>query len=198
MPRAGLDPELVTAAGAALADEIGLANLTMGLVAERLGVRTPSLYKHVDSLADLTHRIAVLAGTELGDALGQAIQGRAGSEALSAAAHTMRGYVNDHPGRYTALNTVRPAGPDDPLTAANNRLLDSLTAALRGYHLAEDQHIHALRTLRSMLHGFATLELIDGFRIDTDINDSFTWMINLIDHSLTSPPAPADTRANTD
>ncbi len=193
MPRAGLDPELVTAAGAALTDEVGLANLTMGLLAERLGVRTPSLYKHVDSLADLSHRIAVLAGTELGEALGEAIQGRAGSDALRAAAHTMRHYVNDHPGRYAALNVGRPAGPDDPLTAANDRLLGALTAVLRGYHLAEGVEIHALRTLRSMLHGFTTLELIDGFHIDTDINDSFTWMINLIDHSLSSRPAAADT-----
>ncbi|MGW0957453.1 TetR family transcriptional regulator, partial [Streptomyces sp. NPDC002545] len=37
----------MVAAGAALADEVGFANLTMGLLAERVGVRTPSLYKHV-------------------------------------------------------------------------------------------------------------------------------------------------------
>ena len=61
MPRAGLDRTTVTAAAADLADEVGFTGLGMGLLAERLGVKTPSLYKHVTSQADLTHRIAVLA-----------------------------------------------------------------------------------------------------------------------------------------
>ena len=64
MPRAGLGSASVTEAGAALADEVGLDQLTMGLLAQRLGVKTPSLYKHVDNLADLVHRIAVLAMVE--------------------------------------------------------------------------------------------------------------------------------------
>jgi len=35
-----------------------------------------------------------------------------------------------------------------------------------------DQEIHALRMLRSMLHGFATLEAAGGFQIDTSVDDS--------------------------
>jgi AcrR family transcriptional regulator len=158
----------------------------MGLLAERLGVKTPSLYNHVDNLADLIHRIAVLAATELGDALRDAIQGRAGSDALIVAAQAMRAYVKEHPGRYAAGNAVQPAGPDDPLTTAITRLLGSLSAVLRGYQLDPAQEIHALRMLRSMLHGFATLEVEGGFRFDTDVDDSFTWMVDLIDHGLQS------------
>ncbi|WP_298349219.1 hypothetical protein [Ferrimicrobium sp.] len=44
-----------------MAAEIGVGRLSMGLVAERVGVTTLALDKPVDSLADLTHRIAVLA-----------------------------------------------------------------------------------------------------------------------------------------
>src|ERR1700712_1474819 len=106
-----------------LADEIGFAQLSMGLLAERLGVKTPSLYKHVDGLADLVHRIAVLAATELGDALRDATQGRAGRDALIAAAQAMRAYVKIHAGRYAAANNGRPTGPDDPFVPAANRLL---------------------------------------------------------------------------
>lgn len=201
MPRAGLTPATVTEAGAALADEIGFAQLSMGLLAERLGVKTPSLYKHVDSLADLAHRIAVLAMTELGDAIRDATQGRADSDALAAAAQAMRTYVKEHPGRYAAGNGARPTGPDDPLIPASDRLLGSLAAVLRGYRMDPSQEIHALRMLRSMLHGFATLEVAGGFQIDTDVDDSFTWMINLIDQGLQATTAtrtrsapPADTQ----
>ena len=61
MPRAGLTAESVVTAGAEIADELGYANLNLALVAQRLGVRAPSLYKHLDGLADLQHRIATLA-----------------------------------------------------------------------------------------------------------------------------------------
>lgn len=175
-----------------LADELGFAQLSMGLLAGRLGVKPPSLYKHVDSLADLSHRIAILAANELGDALRDATQGRAGGDALAAAAQAMRSYVKEHPGRYAAGNAAQATGPDDPLIPAIDRLLGSLSAVLHGFRLDPDQQIHALRMLRSTLHGFATLEASGGFRIDTDVDDSFSWMVNLIDHGLRSAQAVRD------
>lgn len=184
MPRAGLDQAKVIAAGAELADEFGLDGLSMGLVAERLGVKSPSLYKHVDGLAALTHGIAVLAMAELGDAVRDATAGRAGRDALTAAANAMRTFITQHPGRYEAGNAARPTDPDDPIFEASDRLLGSLSAVLRGYQLAPDQEIHALRTLRSALHGFATVEAAGGFMIDEDIDASFDWLVNLIDQGL--------------
>ncbi|MFJ9341953.1 TetR/AcrR family transcriptional regulator [Streptomyces sp. NPDC101733] len=186
MPRAGLVPASVTEAAAALADEIGFKNLSMGLLAERLGVKTPSLYKHVASQADLAHRIAVLAMTELADTVRDATQGRSGKEALVAGAHAMRTYVLEHPGRYAAGNAAIVTGPDDPLIPAVGRVLASWTAMLHGYRLDPDQEIHALRMLRSLLHGFSSLEAIGSFQINTEVDDSFTWMLGFIDQGLTA------------
>ena len=184
MPRARLTPLSVTEAGAVLVDEVGFENLSMGLLAERLGVKTPALYKHVTSQADLAHRIAVVAMTELADAIRDAIQGRAGSDALAAGAQAMRTYVREHPGRYAAGNAARPTGPDDPLIPGVERVLASWAAMLRGYHLDSSQEIHAMRMLRSVLHGFSSLEAAGGFQIDASVDDSFTWMINFLDHGL--------------
>jgi AcrR family transcriptional regulator len=184
VPRAGLSPATVTEVGAQLADEVGFGQLSMGLLAERLGVKTPALYNHVSGQADLGHRIAILAMTEFADAIRDAIAGLAGSDALAAGAQAMRRYVREHPGRYAAGNAARPAGPDDPLIAADRRVIASWAAMLRGYRLDPGQEIHALRMLRSMLHGFATLEAAGGFQIDTSADDSFTWMIDFIDHGL--------------
>jgi AcrR family transcriptional regulator len=184
MPRAGLTPPAVTEAGAALVDEIGFENLSMGLLAERLGVKTPALYKHVTSQADLAHRIGVLAMTELADAIRDATQGRAGSDALATGAQAMRTYVREHPGRYAAGNAARPTGPDDPLIPGIERVLASWAAMLHGYRLDSNQEIHAMRMLRSVLHGFSTLEAAGGFQIDASVDDSFTWMITFIDHGL--------------
>lgn len=101
----------------------------------------------------------MLAATELGDALRDATQGRAGRDALIAAPQAMRTHVKEHPGRYAAGNAVPLTGPDDPLTPALHRMLDSISAVLIGYQLGPAQEIHALRMLRSMMHGFATLEV---------------------------------------
>jgi AcrR family transcriptional regulator len=191
VPRAGLTRGDVVAAGAALADEIGYHGLTMGLLAERLGVRAPSLYKHVDGLADLQHGIATLAMTELGEAARDAMQGRAGLDALTALLTATRAYVTAHPGRYTATIGAEFTGPDDPLLAASTRLIDSIAAVLRGYGVGEDEMTHAIRTIRSTLHGFAALQAFDGFQWSGDPDETFDWMIHFIDRGLraTSPAA---------
>ena len=187
MPRAGLGPAAVVAAGAALADELGFANLTMNVLAERLGVRTPSLYKHVDGQADLNRRIAVLALDDVADAIGKATQGYAGRDALAAAARAIRAFVLQHPGRYAATIGVVPDGPDDPLIAAGLRVTDALTAVLRGYPIEPGDLDHALRTLRSLFHGFASLQAQNGFQWSADVDESFDWLIAFADRGLRPP-----------
>ncbi|MFH8345064.1 TetR/AcrR family transcriptional regulator [Streptomyces sp. NPDC018045] len=171
-------------AGAALADEVGIANLTMGLLAERVGVRAPSLYKHVGGQEDLNRRIAALALSEAADAVGRAVQGYAGRDALAAAARAFRTFVLEHPGRYAATIGRQPSGPDDPLAAAGQRLLSTFTAVLRGYEIAASDVDHALRMLRSLCHGFATLQAADGFRWSADVDESFEWLITFADRGL--------------
>lgn len=184
MPRAGLDPAAVVAAGAALADDVGLAGLTMGSLAERLGVRTPSLYKHVGGQEDLNRRIAALALSEAADAVGDAVQGYAGRDALAAAARAFRAFVVEHPGRYAATIGVEPYGPYDPLAVAGQRVLGAFTAVLRGYEIREPDVDHALRMLRSLCHGFATLQAANGFQWSADVDESFEWLIAFADRGL--------------
>jgi len=202
VPRAGLDPVAVVAAGAALADEVGFTELTMGQLAERVGVRVPSLYKHIASQDDLNRRIAALALSEAADAIGAATQGRAGRDALAAAARALRDFVLTHPGRYAATIGLTPTGPDDPIALAEMRGLGPFEAVLRGYDIAPQEMTHALRALRSVFHGFATLQASGGFQWSTDKDESFEWLIDLVDRGLSSTsvasppsvPAPTDHR----
>jgi AcrR family transcriptional regulator len=189
VPRAGLDQATVVAAGAALADEIGFTELTMGRLAERVGVRAPSLYKHIASQDDLNRRIAALTLAEAADAIGAATQGRAGRDALAAAARALRDFVLTHPGRYAATIGLTPTGPDDPIAVAERRGLAPFQAVLRGYDIAPQQMTHALRALRSVFHGFATLQAANGFQWSTDADDSFEWLIDLVDRGLRSTSA---------
>jgi len=184
VPRAGLSGEEVAVGAAGLADEFGFQAVTMGLVAERLGVRTPSLYKHVGGLEDLRHRVATLAMTEFGEVIRDAVQGKAGFDALAAALTAVRGYVTAHPGRYAATVGAEFTGPDDPLLAASARVINSIAAVLRGYGIGEDEMDHAIRTIRCTIHGFAMLEASQGFQWDADPDESFDWMIRFLDRAL--------------
>ena len=184
MPRVGLTSDHVVASAAGLADEIGFQGVTMGLLADRLGIRPPSLYKHVDGLADVQHRLATLAMTELGEVIRDAVQGRSGRDALAEMMTAVRRYVVAHPGRYAATIGAEFTGPDDPLLAAGTRVINSIAAVLRGYGIAEDEMNHAIRTLRSTMHGFAMLEASRGFQWDADPDESFDWMIGFIDRGL--------------
>lgn len=184
MPRVGLDPAAVAAAAAAIADEAGLHNLGMVAVAERLGVKPPSLYKHVASLADLRYRVAVLGATELGDCLREALQGRSEFDALRAAGAAFRSFISAYPGRYAAMVEVHPDGELDELDAALDRALSSFGAVLLGYRLDASDRIHALRMVRSVMHGFASIEGSGGFRLATDVDESFEWMLALLDRGL--------------
>jgi AcrR family transcriptional regulator len=191
VPRAGLSRDDVVAAAAELIDEIEYHELTMGLLAQRLGVRAPSLYKHVDGLADLQHRVATLATTQLGDAVRDAMQGRAGRDALTALLTATRAYVTAHPGRYTATIGAEFTGPDDPLLAASARVIDSIAAVLRGYGVGEAEMVHAIRSIRCTLHGFAALQASNGFQWSGDPDETFDWMIAFIDRGLRAIRMPA-------
>jgi AcrR family transcriptional regulator len=184
VPRVGLNTADVVDAGAALADEIGFAALSLAVLADRLGVKPPALYKHVDGLADLQHRIATLAMAEFADALREALQGRAGSEALSALFTTMRSYVEQHPGRYSATIGAVFRGEDDPLFVAGLRVIKSIRAVLAGYGIEPSEVDHAIRALRCTIHGFAVLQAANGFRWSNDPDDSFAWMIRFVDAGL--------------
>ena len=184
MPRAGLTSDDVVAAAAELADEVGFRELTMGLLAQRLGIRSPSLYKHVTDLADLRHRVAALAMAEAGEAIRDALQGRSGRDALNGLLTAFLAYVTTHPGRYAATVGEGFTGPDDPLLAATTRVIDSISAALRGYGISDPDMVHAIRTVRCTIHGFATLAEAGGFHWSGEPGDTFDYMIGFIDRGL--------------
>lgn len=179
MARAGLDTAAVVAAAAVLADADGLDGLTLSRLAERVGVRTPSLYSHVGGLDDLRRLVALRTIEGLTAALSSAAVGRAGDDAVRALAAAYRDYARAHPGAYEAI--VRAPDPsDEQFAAAAHASADVVIAVLRGYGLEGDQAVHATRALRSALHGFVSLEASGGFGLPVDIDASFDHLVGVL------------------
>lgn len=183
MPRAGLTRPAVTAVAVDLVDDGGTAGfekLTLAAVAGRAGVAVPSLYKHVSSLDDLRRSVAIESVTELTRVLAAATIGRAGPEAIRAAADAIRDFAHRHPGRYAAAQ-VAPDGSDPAdaeLAARAAETLTVLSGVLRGFGLPEDELVDAIRMLRSAIHGFVTLELGGGFGLPDDLDRSYAVLID--------------------
>jgi AcrR family transcriptional regulator len=184
MPRAGLTAADVVQAAADIADERGYQQLTIGLVAARLGIRAPSVYKHVSGLAGLQHQLATRAMAKLGDAFATAVAGRAGRDALAGLARACRDYVVAHPGRYAATVGAGFAGPGDPLLAASTRVIELIAAVLRGYDIPDPDLVHAIRTVRCVLHGWCMLQLTNAFQWSGDVERSFEQLISFMDYGL--------------
>ena len=72
------------------------------------------------------------------------------------------------------------------MVAAGDRVLDSLRAVLSGYPLDPADTVHAMRMLRSLFHGFAVIESAGGFQLDTDVDESFAWLIGFLDRGLSA------------
>ncbi|MFF4779462.1 TetR/AcrR family transcriptional regulator [Microtetraspora fusca] len=190
MVRAGLTADRVTLAGAELADEVGLDHVTMSAVARRLGVKDASLYAHVRNLEDLRGRIALLAADEKTIRIAEAIAGRAGKDALVAYANAYRQYAHDHPGRYTATQIPIQIDPELLAGAPGPRRAVELTySMLRAYALREPDLTDAVRIMRSMLHGFVSLEAAGGFAHARPVEDSWLRCVDGLHTLLEHWPA---------
>ncbi|MER7082619.1 TetR-like C-terminal domain-containing protein [Saccharopolyspora kobensis] len=55
---------------------------------------------------------------------------------------------------------------------------------MRGYAIEPDQMDHALRAVRRSFHGFATLQAAHGFQWSADVDESFGWLVDLVDQGL--------------
>jgi AcrR family transcriptional regulator len=179
VPRRGLDSRQVIEAAVTIADREGLEAVTLARVAASLGVRAPSLYHHVAGHEGLMRAIAVRGVRELTASLQAAALGRAGTEALAATAHAYRAYAHAHPGVYAA--TLRTAPPGDiELAEAGRAAVEVMAAVLRAWHLEDEEMLHAVRVIRSALHGFVSLEAAGGFGLPLDRDRSFELVIETL------------------
>lgn len=172
----GIDRKQVIEAAAELADAHGLDRLTLAQVAARLGVRLPSLYNHVNGLPGLRRELALLSARQMLERISRAAIGKASDAAVIAIGQAYRRYVLEHPGSYAAI--VRAPAPDDlELQQVSQAIIEVILAVLEPYSLNEEAAIHAVRGLRSIAHGFATLELAGGFGMPLDCEESFLRLL---------------------
>lgn len=185
MPRAGLDRSKVVAAAARIADENGLAAVTLQSVASYLKVKSPSLYSHVESLDAMRRELAMLALDVLTERLTEASIGKSGLELLHSVATAQRSLAVERPGLYAASVAANQPG-DDELNSRWQGPVRIFRAVVKSYGIEGDEADHAMRMLRTSVHGFALVDSIRGFRFGASPDDTFERLIASLHHSLSN------------
>ena len=189
-PRPGLDEAAVVRAASDLVDAEGIEALALARLAERLGVRTPSLYNHVAGLDGVRGGLAIYGIRELRACLARAAIGRSGEDAVVALAEAYRRFAKERPGLYAA-SLRAPEPGDEAAAAASEEVLGVVRAVLAPYELRGAAETHQIRAFRSLAHGFVSLELAGGFGLPVDIDESFRHLIGLFIAALRVDAAAA-------
>ena len=177
--RVGINRDAVVRAAAKIADDDGWDALTLACVAKKLRVRSPSLYNHVGGLEGIRRELKLLALRDLNTALSRATIGKSRDDAVRGLAAAYRAFVKHHPGTYAATMVAAPKN-DPAVEAAACQVVETCLSVLSGYELERREGLHAIRAMRSAVHGFVALENACGFGIPLDVDKSFDWLVSAL------------------
>lgn len=184
-------PEIV-AAGRAQLESGGLDALTMQAVAERVGVRAPSLYKHVRDRAALLAAIADSALGELAAIMAPLALDPDPATGMRSAATAFRAFAHTHPRTYEILFANLPEGargsPERNAAAAAPVL--SLAERMVGPASA----LQAARLVTAFAHGFTSMELAGAFRLGGDVDAAYRYGVDVLVESMARHSAKARDR----
>lgn len=171
-----LDRTIIFNASAELAQEVGLENITLLKLADKLGVKTPSLYNHINGLKDIQVGLAKLGMERLGSAVRDAAIGKSNEEAITSIANEYRRFAKECPELYKAI-IGSPELEDSEVDEAGHIFVQIIYKVLESYKYSEEDSIHIARGLRSIMHGFVSLEAAGFFKSNWDREESFRRLI---------------------
>lgn len=159
-PRTPLDRARIVAAAVELANEHGIAGVTMRAVARGLGVEAMSLYNHVSSRDDLLDGMVDAVFAEI--ALPPAQSGW--REAMDQRAASARAVLLRHPWAVGLLDSRGTPGP------ATLRHHDAVLGALRAGGFSVAGAARAFSVIDSYLYGFVLQEVSLPFRNQAELD----------------------------
>jgi hypothetical protein len=145
-------------------------------------VAQPSLYKHVDGLDGLNRPLTIQALSEVGATMRRASTSQAREDAINALASAYRTYALTHAGRYDYVK--RAPTPHDTDWEAAAEILSILDDVFTGYGITGADAVDAARFVRSVLHGFVSLELGGGFGLPQSADTSFQRLVHATNRAL--------------
>jgi AcrR family transcriptional regulator len=151
--------DAIVAAARQILEREGREALTMRRLADAVGIRAPSLYKHFPNKAAVEVALLELGFEELAAAFEAALAERGAN--LTALAAAYRGFAGDHPDLYR-LMTSGPLPRDQLRPDVEDAAAEPLLRVVGDADLA--------RAVWAWAHGMTVLELDGRFPADADLD----------------------------
>lgn len=149
---------LVIQVASDLADQNGLNLISLKAVADKLNIRTPSLYNHIDSLDDLLRAVAHKGMSEVNEQMAQAAIGVTGDAAIKAVGLVYLNYMFAHPGIYETIQWASWHGTEETTSIYEN-YTTLLITLIHSCHFEEAYTHKILDLLTGIFHGYTSMQL---------------------------------------
>lgn len=176
----GLNKEVLIETSKELIEENGISAFSMRALAERLGVKTASLYAHIESMDALFTEVGLSALHGQKAAQLAAIQGKDGDTAVLALAESYRAFGRAHAALYQLIMQM-PMGKDETLRTAAAVTAEPSMQVLQSYAIPDERRMHWQRVLRGVMHGFVSQEASGYFsHYPVDLEESYRLAIQCV------------------
>lgn len=179
MARAGLDKNMVIEKAAQLANEVGIDNITLKLIADEFGIQTPSLYNHIKSLDDIKRQIMLFGWRQMENKILLSVVGVSGYDALRIMCYTFYDYATSNPGIFNAMLWYNKY-QDEEAQNATKQLFECLFRIMRTLNISDEKINHLIRTFRGFLEGYALLVNNGAFGNPLSVKESFELSVEVM------------------
>lgn len=177
MQKRNLTKEKIIQVAFSLADEIGLNQVTFQKIAEKLGIKYPSLYNHFTNMDNLKVEMTVYLLNELNLKLMKSLIGKSGKDAIREFAYVYKDFAFQNKTAYRLFMSI-PSTENPELFRLAKETTGIIRQLLEFYINDEIFLVHKSRALRSLLHGFVSLHSFGYFHGKVDLEESFQCMID--------------------
>ena len=183
--------EEIVSTGRGLLESEGVDGLTMQKVAAKVGVRAPSLYKHLDGRPELIRLIIESVVADLGVTLESAVGGEDPRRDLAELAWTFRKFAHSQPESYRLIFAAMP----DEWRPSPAVMLEAVDAVLRTSSalVGSERALEGARLLTAWAHGFMMMELAGAFRMEGDVDEAFAFGLEQLTVALAGARKPNQT-----
>lgn len=179
MGKSRLDRDAVIRKAAELANETGSDNISLKELAGALGVRSPSLYNHVDGLEDVKRSLMLYGWSQLEQRLLRAAAGYSGYDAFRSMCREFFSFSRENPGLFNAMLWYNKYSGADAMQATAGFFI-YFYRFTESVNISRDNAEHILRTLRGFLEGFSLLVNNGSFGHSADITESFELSLDIL------------------
>ena len=185
MSKNNINEEIIIETAASIVNEIGFENLSLKIIAEKLNIKSPSLYNHISSLDEIKSKLMVYGWKQMEERMIDSAVGVSGYEALRNMCNVFFDYATSNKGVFTAMLWYNKFENDEK-EKATERLFNIIFKIMKSLDISDANINHIIRTLRAFLEGFSLLVNNNAFGNPISIKESFDLSLEVIINGIKS------------